>query len=38
MTRRTRGTKQQVKGPQGSASRPNPLTGWQHFELVQAET
>jgi hypothetical protein len=38
MTHRTHGTKQQVKGPQGSASQPNPLTGRQHFELVQAET
>jgi hypothetical protein len=38
VTRRPRWAKPKVKGDQGPASRPNPLAGRLHFELVQAKT
>jgi hypothetical protein len=38
VTRRTCGSKSQVKGAQGPASRPNPMAGGPHIESVQAET
>jgi hypothetical protein len=38
VTCRPRGTKPQVNGAQGPASRPNPMAGRSDFELVQAKT
>jgi hypothetical protein len=37
VTHRPCGAKPQAKGAQGPASQPNPMAGWQDFELVQAE-